>query len=128
MLAASTDTNLRKLICSSLVRDRHFEVVAHATDGDAVVTCPIEFDAAVLDVSISGLGVLGVMSGLREFPSRPVIVVVSRSDAIYLRHACLVEGADKYLVLPDDLDRLPERIVQAVRQAVDKAGPQTVGA
>lgn len=128
VLVASTDTSLRKLICSSLVRNRRFAVVAQATDGDAAVACPIEFDAAILDVSIAGLGVLGVMSGLRALSSHPVIVVVSRSGAIYLRHACLAEGADEYLVVPDDLDSLPERIVQTVHEAVDQTGPQPVQA
>lgn len=116
VVVASTDPNLRKTICLAFVRDRRFEVVAQAEDGDALIACPIEFDAAIVDVSISGLGVLGVMSSLHTLSSRLVMVVVSRTDAIYLRHACLAEGADEYMILPDDLDRLPEGVARLLRR------------
>lgn len=128
MLVASSDISVRKLICSALVRDRRFEVVAQATDGDSVVGCPIEFDAAIVDVSIPGLGILGVMSGLHDALTRPVVVVVSRSDAVYLRHACLAEGANDYLVLPDDLYKLPDRVVGAVRASANAPYPQPLKA
>jgi len=118
VLVGSTDTHLRKLLGSSVGHDRRFEMVAQATDGEAVVACPAVFDAAVVDVSIAGLGILGVMSHLRSSPKHPVLVVVSRTDAIYLRHACLAEGAADYLVLPGDLEQLPDRIVRAVQSSV----------
>lgn len=122
VLVASTETHLRKLLSSALGRDRRLEVVAQASDGDAIVICPTDFDAAVVDVSIAGLGILGVMSHLQASQRNPVIVVVSRTNAIYLKHACLAEGAREYVVLPDELEQLPDRIVQAVR-----ASPHLVG-
>jgi DNA-binding response OmpR family regulator len=113
VLVASTDVSVRKLLSSSLSRDRRFTIVAQAGDGDAVVTSTTDFDIAVVDVSISGLGILGVMSNLRRSASQPIVIVVSRTDAIYLRHACLAEGATDYLVIPDDLPGLPERVARA---------------
>lgn len=118
VLVASTDTRARKLLCSTLTRDRRFEVVAQVADGGAVITCPTAFDVAIVDVAISGLGVLGVMSALHASTQRPVLIVVSRTDAIYLRHACLAEGASDYLVLPDDLNELPTRIIRAVQKGI----------
>lgn len=117
LIVASTDQRLRKLVCSTLSRDRRLEIVAQVGDGGAVLTYAEDFDVAVVDVSISGLGILGVMSGLSRRSARPVVVVVSRTDAIYLRHACLAEGASEYLVVPDDLAQLPDRVARAVTRA-----------
>lgn len=122
VLVGSTDTRVRKLVCSTLSRDKRFEVVAQVADGGSVITSAEAFDAAVVDVAISGLGILGVMSGLHgpmrspavPMPS-PAVIVVSRTDAIYLRHACLAEGAADYLVLPDALFELPDHVAQAVQ-------------
>ena len=114
VIVASTDTRLRKVLYSALIRDRRFDVVAQATDGDAVVSCVATFDVAIVDVAIAGLGILGVMSSLTNSVMKPVVIVVSCTDAIYLRHACLAEGAADYLVLPDDLLELPERVTKAV--------------
>ena len=117
VLVASTDTRVRKLLYSTLSRDKRFEVVAQVADGGAVITSAEAFDAAVVDVAISGLGVLGVMSGLHGAMRPPAVIVVSRSDAIYLRHACLAEGAADYLVLPDALVDLPDHVARAVQSA-----------
>ena len=115
VLVASTDTRVRKLLCSTLSRDKRFEVVAQVADGGSVITSTEDFDAAVVDVAISGLGILGVMSGLHGPMRSPVVIVVSRTDAIYLRHACLAEGAADYLMLPDALFELPDHVAQAVQ-------------
>jgi len=128
VMVASSDISVRKLVCSALIRDRRFQVAAQATDGDAVVACSVEFDAAIVDVSIAGLGILGVMSGLRRRVSGSVVVAVSRTDAIYLRHACMAEGADDYLVLPDDLDKLPGTVVEAVHTGESASDRQPVQA
>ena len=117
VLVASTDTRLRKLLYSTLTRDRRFDVVAQATDGGAVVSTGASFDVAVVDVAIAGLGILGVMSTLSRSLAKPVVVVVSRTDAIYLKHACLAEGAADYLVLPDDLLELPDRVTKTMNAA-----------
>lgn len=117
VLVASTDTRVRKLLCSTLSRDKRFEVVAQVADGGSVITSAEAFDAAVVDVAISGLGILGVMSGLHGPMRSPAVIVVSRTDAIYLRHACLAEGAADYLVLPDALFELPDHVAQAVQAA-----------
>ena len=124
VLVASTDPRGRKPLVSALSRDRRIDIVTQVGDGDSVVTRATDFDVAVVDVSISGLGVLGVMSSLRRLAPAPVVVVVSRTDAIYLRHACLAEGATDYLVLPDDLPELPERVVRATREASAPVGSE----
>lgn len=117
VLVASTDTRVRKLLYSTLSRDKRFEVVAQVADGGSVITSAEPFDIAVVDVAIAGLGILGVMSGLHGPTRSPVVIVVSHTDAIYLRHACLAEGAADYLVLPDALVELPDHVERAVQAA-----------
>lgn len=124
VLVASTDTRVRKLLYSTLSRDKRFDVVAQVTDGDSVITLAESFDIAVVDVAIAGLGILGVMSGLHGPMRSPAVIVVSRTDAIYLRHACLAEGAADYLVLPDALVALPDHVERAVQASTAVAGSE----
>lgn len=124
VLVASTDTRVRKLLYSTLSRDKRFDVVAQVADGGSVVASAEPFDVAVVDVAIAGLGILGVMSGLHGPMRSPVVIVVSRTDAIYLRHACLAEGAADYLVLPDALIELPDHVERAVQASTALAGSE----
>ena len=117
MLVASSDRRLRSVLCWSLEHDERCQVVAQASDGDAVVACRCAVDVAVVDVAISGLGIMGLIGRLRGREPAPPVVVVANTDAIYLRHAVQAEGALDYLVMPDDLDHLGERLVQSSRRA-----------
>lgn len=112
---ASSDVRMRKLLSSALSRDRRLGVDAQVADGASVVTSAISADVVVVDVAIAGLGILGVMSGLHGSRRELPVIVVSRSDAIYLRHACLAEGAIDYLVLPEGLNTLADRVIRASR-------------
>ena len=116
VLVASTDRHLRSVLCWSLEHDERCQVVVQASDGDAVVACRCAFDVAVVDVAISGLGIMGVIGRLRDRKPAPLVVVLAHTDAIYLRHALQAEGASGYLVMPDDLDHLGERLVEVFKE------------
>ena len=118
VVLASNNASLRGLLRSTLLQDRRFIVVAEAKDGDEVLAQPMSCDLTVLDLTISGLGVFGVMSQLHFLhPERPVVVVAS-TGAPYLRHAALQEGAADYLVVPDELDDLPRRLFATTQREV----------
>ncbi len=113
VVIGSNDAQLRSLLGRSLSDDGRFRVVADGADGEAVVAAPLRFDVAVLDLSLRGLGILGVISDLRRRHPSPPVVVVSEHDAVYLRHAVEAEGAADYLLIPENLDETAERIVRA---------------
>jgi DNA-binding NarL/FixJ family response regulator len=117
-MVASSDSHLLLLLCRSLAHAHGFQVVAKAADGDAALACPVGFDVAVVDLSISGLGVLGVIAHLRSRDPAPAIVVISHADAVYLRDALAAEGVADYLVVADDIQDLPERLIRATQLAI----------
>ena len=110
VLVASSDAHLRSLLAWTLAQDERFEVVAQAKDGDEVLACPESFRVEVVDVSIGGLGILGVMRRLKRRTDGPIVVVVGHESASYVRHALALEGAADYLLLPEDVDDLTQRI------------------
>ena len=114
VLLASSNADLSNILWRTLTHDGRFEVVERATDGDAVVTFTGSYDVAVVDLAISGLGVLGVLERLKEGLAPPTVVVLSTADAIYLRHAAEAEGVADFVVVPAELNQLAERLLQAV--------------
>lgn len=112
VVIGSNDSQLRGLLGTLLSADDRFDVVALSPNGDNVVSEPATFDVAVLDLSIAGLGILGVISHLkRRDPSTPV-VVITQHDAVYLRHALEAEGAADYMVIPGSLPEVADRIAR----------------
>jgi DNA-binding NarL/FixJ family response regulator len=116
VLVASTDKHLRSLLCWSLAQDDRLDVVAQVSDGDAIVMAPAAMDVALVDMSINGLGILGVLRRLGRRDPVPNVVVVSTHDVEYLRHALDAEGATDYLVMPRDVEQLTERLWQAAAE------------
>lgn len=117
MLVGSSDEHLRALLRRLLAHDGGFDVVDEASDGDAVVGCPQTFDLALVDMSIAGLGIIGVLAQLGRRTPAPTVVVITHYDAGYLRAALAAEGASDYVVVPEDLGDLGERLVRAAARA-----------
>lgn len=121
VIIASGSRPLRELLRRSLSQDDRFDVFAEAADGDAVVRSSESYDLALVDLTLPGLGVLGVVSKLRHCdPARPV-VVMAHTDAVYLRSAIVAEGGADYVVIPDDLEQLADRLTRAVRPGLPAA-------
>lgn len=113
VLVASSDDHLRDLLSWSLTHDGRFRVVAGPKDTDAVLSCPVYFEVAIIDLSTRGLGILGTLEQLIRRQPAPGVVVVTHIDARYLRDALAAEGVSGYLVIPDQLAGLPEAILRA---------------
>jgi DNA-binding NarL/FixJ family response regulator len=119
VLVAESNAHLRSLLGWVLTHDERFRVVAQVGDGDTAVACKEEFDLALIDLSISGLGGLGTIAKIRRRQPVPAIVVLADTDAIYLRHAAAAEGADCYLVKPADIHTLADHLAE-VAATVDR--------
>jgi len=102
VITASSDPVLRGALRRALWSDHRVDLVGEATDGDAVVNFGEPFDVAVVDLAIGGFGVMGVLSHLSQGDSAPAVIIVSRSDAVYLRHAVEAEGAAGFVVIPSN--------------------------
>lgn len=114
VVVASSDANLLHVLAWTLAHDSRLDVVSQARDGDAVLSAP-KCDLVVVDVAIGGLGILGVLDGLRRRYPAPAVVVLAHTGPVYLRHAMAAEGAADYVVIPDDLEELPARLVSSAR-------------
>jgi DNA-binding NarL/FixJ family response regulator len=108
-----------------LGHDDRFEVVGQATDGDAVVARLHDFDIALIDPAIHGFGIIGVVERLRHRDPPPATLVVGHTDALHRCQALAAEGVADYLVIPGDLDGLPDRLVTICSSATPLvvAGP-----
>jgi DNA-binding NarL/FixJ family response regulator len=110
VLIGVADERLRSTLCRIVGRDRRFVVVAAVGTGEEAVAEGEPFDLALIDLAISGLGGGATMAGLSARTASPSVVILAGTGAVYLRHAAAAEGAAGFLVYPDDLDRLAERI------------------
>jgi DNA-binding response OmpR family regulator len=117
VLVAESDPHLGTLLCWIFNQDNRFVLAGHVVTGDQAVACDAPFDLALVDLRISGLGGLGTIARLHHRVPVPAVVVLADNDPIYLRHAAADEGAIGFLVIPDDLDHLTNRIVELVQTA-----------
>jgi CheY-like chemotaxis protein len=118
VLIASSDRRVRNLLRRTLGSDPRFAVIAEAATGDEAIAFAEAYQLAVVDLTIPGLGVFGVLSNLRHLQPRRLVVITAPTGVVYLRHAAAVEGADDYVVLPDEIDQLTDRLLRAARPQV----------
>lgn len=121
VLIAESNPHLAAVLGWVLSHDERFKVVAQVRDGDAALACETEFDLALVDLGIFGLGGLGTIAHLHGRQHAPVIAVLADTDAVYLRHAAEAEGADAYFLKPAHLADLDDRLA-----ALFGAGPVPV--
>jgi two-component system, OmpR family, response regulator PfeR len=114
VLIAESNPQLGAVLRWLLAHDERFEVVAGVRDGGAALACEADFDLALVDLAISGLGGLGTIGNLHRRRTAPTIAVLADTDAVYLRHAAEAEGADAYFVKPADLADLNDRLAALV--------------
>ena len=121
VMVASADRRARKLLSWSLTHDGRFNVVGEASDGDMLVAQTEPYELALVDLTIPGLGILGVIDRLRRHSPSQTVVVMGYTDARYVRKAITAEGAADYLLLPDDLDKLTDRLLNAFNLSMPAA-------
>lgn len=121
MLVVEANPHVRRLLRRTLDQDRRFARVDEAGDVAAAFAAPPGFGVALIDLDLAGLDGGGVIATLHDRDPSPAVVVLSVSGVPYLRYAAAVEGADDFLVRPDDLPCLNDRIAQAAaRRALDR--------
>jgi hypothetical protein len=108
---ASSNSSRRVALYWSFAHDDRVQVVDQAVDGDPVGACRAGFDVAQIGLAIHGLGVLGEIGRLRRSEPSSATGMVAHTDAVYLRRAVAAESAVDCLVMPDDLDELPDRLL-----------------
>lgn len=113
MLVVEANPQLRKLLRRALDQDRRFAAVDEAGDLEAAFATPAGFRVALIDLDLAGLDGQGVIAALHDRSPSPAVVVLSVTGVPYLRYAAAIEGADDFLVRPDDLPCLADRIAQA---------------
>lgn len=109
VVVASPDPHMRALLGRVLGDTQRFRVVDQADDGRAVLGRD-DFDVALADLSISNPGFLELNRQLRSRRPRPVVVAVSHYGPVYVRHALAAEGIADFLVIPEDVPELADRI------------------
>jgi DNA-binding NarL/FixJ family response regulator len=124
VLVVEGDRHLRSLLRWVLDDDGRFRVVGEAADARTAVSWTRPFDLALVDLQLSGLDGSGVISSLHERTPAPVVVVLSVSGVPYLRYAARAQGADGFVVRPDDLDDIGDRLRDLARLAAVSPGPE----
>jgi DNA-binding NarL/FixJ family response regulator len=123
VLVVESDARLRALLCSVLDHDQRFDVVGQASSEEEAVTSAARFDVALVDLRLSGLGGMGTLGRLTLRDPVPAVVVLAETGAIYLRHAAAEEGAVGYLVRPDDLKHLGDRLAELLASSPAMPAP-----
>lgn len=119
VLVVEANPHVRVLLRRALDQDGRFGPVNEAKDLRAALAYPAGFRAALINLDLAGLDGGGVIAALHERDPSPAVVVLSLIGVPYLRYAAAAEGADDFLVRPEDLPWLGDRIVQAAaRRAV----------
>jgi len=113
VLVIEANPQVRKLLRRTLDQDRRFATVDEAGDLAAAFASVAGFRVALIDLDLAGLDGRGVIAALHDRNPSPAVVVLSVTGVPYLRYAAAVEGADDFLVRPDDLPQLTDRIAQA---------------
>ena len=101
-------------VCRYLQFERHFEIVATATDGikllrEAAVHRP---DLVLTDLSMPFLTGLAATKVLRKAYPDMRIIIFTELDLIPLRDECLRSGADGFV----EKSRMPEKLMEEVRR------------
>lgn len=106
ILIADDEASIRTILARSL-KNRGFEV-ALAEDGEQALELLREknFDLAILDVRMPGMGALDILVHQSEFPSKPYLFVITAQDTMENAVEAMKRGAYDYLTKPFDLEEI----------------------
>jgi DNA-binding NarL/FixJ family response regulator len=113
VLVVEANPHVRMLLRRALDQDGRFGPVEEAGDPGAALACPAGVGVVLINIDLAGLGSQGLIAALHKRDPSPAVVVLSLTGVPYLRYAAVVEGADDFLVRPEDLPWLADRIAQA---------------
>ena len=106
ILLVEDDADLGPAIAKAL-RDEHFAVDVAADGIDAAhLGATEQYDAAVLDLGLPGLGGVGVLKAWRAAGRELPVLILTARDAWSDKVAGFKAGADDYLVKPCRVEEL----------------------
>lgn len=102
--------------CANLLKTYGIEVLSLDKDGSKIFNEVKRFkpDVLIMDVFMPKLDAIGVLNQLRTMDpkSKPICMVVSKSDSRMLENELMKTGADYYFLRPVEMEVIAERIFQ----------------
>lgn len=117
LLLVEDDERIGGFVKKGLGQDGHVVDWARTGDEGFAWLTASEFDVAIVDVMLPGLGGLDLIRAARAARIVTPIIVLSARDAVDDRVAGLEAGADDYLTKPFSLVELAARLNALVRRA-----------
>ena len=121
ILIAEDDAPLASFIAKAFKSEDHITEIA--ASGDEALRClqSGKFDLLVLDLNLPVISGSEVLSKVRESNAEIPILILTATDEVAERVACLDAGADDYLTKPFSFSELSAR-VRAVQRRKNSAG------
>ncbi|HEY2498869.1 MAG TPA: response regulator transcription factor [Candidatus Angelobacter sp.] len=121
ILIAEDDAPLASFIAKAFKSEDHITEIA--ASGDEALRClqSEKFDLLVLDLNLPVISGSEVLSKVRESNAEIPILILTATDEVAERVACLDAGADDYLTKPFSFSELSAR-VRAVQRRKNSAG------
>jgi len=110
ILVGESNAAIRSTIHQLLDDDGRFQALVDAADGETAVAGAAQADAAVIDLTIAGLGCLATISRIRHHPRSPAVMALTPTDDRHLMNAARDAGAEDVLVWPRDLHLLADHL------------------
>jgi len=115
VLVAESDPFLRAVLSWVLDHDGRFRVAGQAETGEEAARFGDPYQLVLLDLRIAGLGGLGTIERIHQRTPSPLVVILSETSSVYLRHAAAAEGALGFILRPEDLGHLADRLFELTR-------------
>ena len=99
--------------CANAMKSHGLDVTLTEKDGKAVLEALTKqkYDVVLMDLFLPRLDALGVLEGLTQAESRPLVMVMSGFDNPALEREAMAAGADYYFLKPFDADAISRRIL-----------------
>ena len=116
MLVVDDDTLVRSCLLQVLTRDGH-QVLA-VESGEAALECIAgqEFDMALLDLKMDGVGGMEVLTAMRERWPDTVVILLTGHPTLDTVFGALRQGAFDYLFKPCHIAELRESVSKGLLQ------------
>lgn len=110
ILVVDDEANIRASLQEILTRDGHHVVAAESGEDAVALLDAQEFDLALIDLKLTGIGGIEVLTALRRRSPRTVAIVLTAHASLETAVEALRQGAHDYLFKPCKPTELRESI------------------